>query len=57
MLHYLVTLFPLSKLSLQLLTLQLIALIALTTAARAQAISALDIRYLVKFMFFKSRLY
>lgn len=49
-LRYLVTLFPLSKLSLKLLTLKLIALIALTTAARAQAIPALDIRYLVKFV-------
>ena len=49
-LRYLVILFPLSELSLKLLTLKLIALIALTTAARAQTISALDIQYLVKFM-------
>ena len=50
MLRNLVTLFPLSKLSLKLLTLKLIALIALITADRAQTISALDIKYLVKFM-------
>ena len=40
MLRNLVTLFPLSKL----LTLKLIALIALITADRAQTISALDIK-------------
>jgi hypothetical protein len=44
-----VILFPLSELSLKLLTLKLIALIALTTAARAQTISALDIQYLEVF--------
>jgi hypothetical protein len=49
-LTFLFTLYPLSELSLKLLTYKLIALIALTTAARAQTISALDINYMSKFM-------
>lgn len=49
-LRYLVILFPLSELSLKLLTLKLIALIALTTAARAQTILGLDIQYLCCFI-------
>jgi len=43
------TLYPLSELSIKLLTYKLIALIALTTAARVQTISALDITYMSKF--------
>jgi len=43
------TFFPLSELSIKLLTYKLIALITLTTAARAQIISALDITYMSKF--------
>lgn len=49
-LQYLFSLYPVSKLSLKLLTYKLIALIALTTAARAQTISALDIRFMSKFL-------
>lgn len=49
-LNYLSTLYPLSDLSLKLLTYKLIALIALTTASRAQTISAMDLQYLTKFM-------
>ena len=49
-LNYLKTLFPVESLSLKMLTLKLIALLALTTAARAQTISALDIRFLSKFL-------
>jgi hypothetical protein len=48
-LTFLFTLYPLSELSLKLLTYKLIALIALTTAARAQTILALDINYMSKF--------
>jgi hypothetical protein len=48
-LTFVFTLYPLSELSLQQLTYKLIALIALTTAARAQTISALDINYMSKF--------
>ena len=48
-LTFLSTLYPLSKLSLKLLTYKLIALVALTTASRAQTISALDIRFISKF--------
>ena len=44
-LTFLFTLYPLSELSLKLLTYKLIAL---TTAARAQTISALDINYMSK---------
>jgi hypothetical protein len=45
-LTFLFILHPLSELSLKLLTYKLIALIALTTAARAQTILALDINYM-----------
>jgi hypothetical protein len=48
---FLFTLYPLSELSLKLLTYKLTALIALTTAVRAQTISALDINYMSKFFF------
>jgi hypothetical protein len=48
-LTFLFTLYRLSELSLKLLTYKLIALIALTTAARAQTILALDINYMSKF--------
>lgn len=48
-LRYLWTLYPLSELTLKQLTYKLIALIALTTAARAQTLLALDITYLSKF--------
>jgi hypothetical protein len=45
-LKFLCTLYPLEDLSLKCLTFKLIALIALTTAARAQSLSALDLKYM-----------
>lgn len=45
-LKFLYTLYPLEDLSLKCLTFKLIALIALTTAARAQSLSALDLKYM-----------
>lgn len=48
-LKFLSTLFPVEELTLKLLTFKLIALIALTTASRAQTLSALDISLLSKF--------
>ena len=55
-LKYLFTSYPLSELSLKQLTYKLIALIALTTAARAQTRSALDIKYKFfdKYVFFSN---
>ena len=44
-LDFLVTLYPLEDLSLKYLTFKLITLVALTTAARAQTLSALDLKY------------
>ena len=54
-LKYLFTSYPLSELSLKQLTYKLIAIIALTTAARAQTRSALDIKYKFfdKYVFFQ----
>lgn len=46
MLRFLSTLYPLEDLSLKLLTFKLISLMALTTAARAQTLSALNIKFL-----------
>ena len=45
-LKFLCTLYPLEDLSLKCLTFKLIALIALTTAARTQSLSALDLKYM-----------
>lgn len=45
-LNYLSTLYPVEDLSLKMLTLKLIALMALCSAARAQTLSALDILYM-----------
>ena len=45
-LKYLVTLYPLEDLSLKLLTLKLVSLVALTTAARAQTLAALNLEYM-----------
>ena len=44
------TLVPLSDLSLKIITYKLVALVALTTAARAQTLSALDIRFISEYM-------
>ena len=49
-LDFLSTLVPLSDLSLKNLTYKLVALVALTTAARAQTLSALDIRFISEYM-------
>lgn len=45
-LKFLITLYPLEDLSLKMLTFKLISLMALTTAARAQTLSALDVNYM-----------
>ena len=55
-LNYLSSLFPLSELSLKLLTFKLTALIALSTAARAQTLKALSLD-IVKVMDKKSCVY
>ena len=47
-LDFLCTLYPLANLSLKDLTLKLIALVALATAARAQSLSALDFKFMHK---------
>lgn len=47
-LNFLFTLYPLEELSLKDLTLKLIALVALATAARAQSLSALDLKFMYK---------
>ena len=44
-LRFLFTLYPLEELTLKMLTLKLVALLALSSAARAQTLSALDIKY------------
>lgn len=49
-LQFLRTLMPLCDLSLKMLTLKLIALAALTTASRAQTISALHITFMCKYV-------
>jgi len=49
-LQFLRTRMPLCDLSLKMLTLKLIALVALTTASRAQTISALDITFMCKYV-------
>ena len=48
-LKYLFTLYPLEDLSLKMLTLKLTALLALTTAARAQTLSALNLNFMKQF--------
>jgi hypothetical protein len=48
-LKFLFTLYPLEDLSLKLLTLKLTVLLALTTAARAQTLSALNLDFMKQF--------